>query len=142
MENNEQTTLEEIKKIYEELTPENQDKVNQKIISLLLEEGKLFHIKANLQTCPTDENTPEQQKSCGEGVFVLVYADAKQAYDNDEQGTLYPAILDNDCIMYPELKHGTRLPIITNGEFRPYVPYSWLIERYAIAEEIPKAQED
>lgn len=126
-------TTEEIYKIYAQLTPENQKKFREKVYSLLIEEGKLFHIKANLQTDPIEANAAEEQQSYGEGVFMLVYADAKQAYDNDETGTIYPAILDNDSIEYSGLIHGTRVPLVMNGRLKPYVPFDWLIEHYTKA---------
>ena len=58
------------------------------------------------------------------------WKDVKKAYDTDEEGTSYTAILDNDSVYYPALIHGTEIPIEMRGENRPVVPYNWLINNY------------
>lgn len=47
----------------------------------------------------------------------------------------YTAILDNDSVYYPELVHGTEMPIEMRGENRPVVPYSWLVKNYGEAKQ-------
>jgi len=123
-------TNEEFNKIYEELTPENQVKVLMKYCELMIEEGKLFHIKAILPTSGENE-----RDSFGESVFVIVKPDAKTAYDNDEIGTTCTGILDNDSFDYPGLRHGTQIPLIMNGTKKPFVPYKWLFENYGKPQE-------
>jgi len=116
----------------DKLTAENRKKFINKYNELLMlqeyEAGKLEHIKVNL---PFNEDA--ESKSAGEGVFVLVYPDAKAAYDADETGTTYEGFLDNDSYYYPELKHGVKIPIKMQGETRPVVPYNWLFENYGAA---------
>ena len=87
-------------------------------------------IKINL---PTTED--ESRTGNGEGVFVLVDDDVKRAYDNDEEGTEYRGILDNDSWSYPGLIHGEEIPIEMRGSSRPVVPYKWLLDRYGEAVE-------
>ena len=89
--------------------------------------AEVFHIKANL---PTSQEGDKQGN--GEGVFVLIDEETKKAYNNDQAGGLYTAILDNDSIEWPELKPGTRIPLTLRGTFRPVVPFSWL-ENYRTA---------
>lgn len=83
------------------------------------------HIKANLP--PTEEL---YKQGGGEGVFILVDAETKKAYDNDESGTMYEGIIDNDSWYYPGLTHGAKIPIEMRGTMRPVVPFNWLAEHY------------
>lgn len=83
------------------------------------------YIKVNLPASQEAYN-----RGNGEGVWVLVTEDVKKAYDTDEEGTSYTAILDNDSVYYPKLLHGTEMPIEMRGKNRPVVPYSWLINNY------------
>lgn len=83
------------------------------------------YIKVNLPASQEAYN-----RGNGEGVWCLVTEDVKKAYDEDEEGTSYTAILDNDSVYYPELVHGTEMPIEMRGEYRPVVPYNWLIDNY------------
>ena len=82
-------------------------------------------IKANL---PTSED--DYKNGNGEGVFVLVAPEVKEAYDTDEEGGTYEGILDNDSIEYMDLNHGERVPLEMRGVNRPVVPYKWLIEHF------------
>jgi len=68
----------------------------------------------------------------GEGVFMLASEEVKKAYDDDEAGTLYKGILDNDSLYYKGLYAGEELPVEMRGEKRPVVPYSWLIDHYEV----------
>lgn len=85
------------------------------------------HIKINL---PANEEA--YQSGNGEGVWVLVEEDAKKAYDNDESGSIYSGILDNDSVYFPELKHGATIPVEMRGEKRPVTPFEWL-KQYGFA---------
>ncbi len=79
-------------------------------------------------------NLPASQEAYnggnGEGVWCLVTKDVKKAYDADEEGTSYTAILDNDSVYYPALTHGAEIPIEMRGKNRPVVPYNWLANNY------------
>lgn len=86
-----------------------------------------YHIKVNL---PPMKEWYEQ--GGGEGVWVIVTDEVKKAYDNDEAGTTYTGILDNDSWYYNGLVHGEVMPIEMRGEKRPVVPYSWLIEHFEV----------
>lgn len=66
----------------------------------------------------------------GEGVFVIVDAETKKAYDTDESGTEYSGVLDNDSCYYPGLEHGTIITFEMRGENRPVVSFKWLVENY------------
>lgn len=83
------------------------------------------YIKVNL---PASQEAYDRGN--GEGVWCLVTEDVKKAYDADEVGTSYTAILDNDSVYYPKLVHGTKIPIEMRGEYRPVVSYKWLIKNY------------
>lgn len=83
------------------------------------------HIKVNL---PKSEQGYIDGN--GEGCFVLVDAEVKQAYDTDEAGTEYTGILDNDSCYYPGLEHGEIIPFEMRGEKRPVCPFNWLVEHY------------
>ena len=83
------------------------------------------HIKVNL---PSNEES--YQSGNGEGCWFLVNEETKKAYDNDEKGTKYFGILDNDSVYYHGLLAGTELPIEMRGENRPVVPYNYLLEHY------------
>lgn len=76
------------------------------------------HIQVNL---PLTQQ--EYESGNGEGVWVLVDADTKHAYDLDAVGTGYSGILDNDSIYYPDLSHGTLIPFEMRGAFRPVVDF-------------------
>lgn len=79
-------------------------------------------------------NLPASQEAYrngnGEGVWVLVEENVKKAYDNDEGGTCYEGVLDNDSVYYPALKHGVTIPFEMRGENRPVTPYNWLVNNY------------
>ena len=96
----------------EELTPQEQEKYTE-------------YIKVNL---PPNEEWEKQ--SGGEGCFVLVTPEVKKAYDEDESGTNYTGILDNDSLYFPGLMHGTIIPFEMRGEKRPIVKFNWLLEHY------------
>ena len=83
------------------------------------------HIKINLPSCEND-----YINGYGEGVFVLVTPEVKKAYDEDESGTSYTGILDNDSLYYPGLTHGVTIPFEMRGEQRPATPLNWLLEHY------------
>lgn len=95
-----------------ELTTEEQEKYTE-------------HIKVNLPAKDDDEKT-----GAGEGCYVLVTPEVKRAYDEDESGTSYEGVLDNDSLYYPGLKHGTIIQFDMRGEKRPTVKYNWLLEHY------------
>lgn len=83
------------------------------------------YIKVNLPASQEAYNSGN-----GEGVWCLVTEDVKKAYDTDEEGTSYTAILDNDSVYYQALIDGTEMPIEMRGKNRPVVPYNWLIKNY------------
>lgn len=85
------------------------------------------HIKVNLPATEAD-----YIRGNGEGVFVLVGKEAKAAYDKDDTSGIYNGILDNDSFYYKGLEHGAIIPFEMRGEYRPIVPFSWLIEHYEI----------
>lgn len=85
------------------------------------------YIKANLP-----QTLDAYEQGTGEGVWILVTPETKEAHDRDEAGGIYDGILDNDSLYYPGLNHGTRLPVEMRGDLRPVVPFSWL-ENYRIA---------
>lgn len=72
----------------------------------------------------------------GEGVFVIVDEDVRKLYLDDDHGSICEGILDNDCIYYPEMVPGTRIPFEMRGEKRPVVLWSWIREKgFKLAEE-------
>ena len=83
------------------------------------------NIKVNLPPCEEME-----QHSAGEGCFVLVTPEVKKAYDEDESGTSYEGVLNNDSLYFPGLMHGTIIPFEMRGEKRPIVRFNWLLENY------------
>ena len=85
----------------------------------------MVNIKVNLPASLDDWKT-----ASGEGVWVLVEQDAKDAYDSDEVGTVYEAIMDNDSVYFPGLCAGDKVPIEMRGSWRPTVPYSWLLQKF------------
>ena len=85
------------------------------------------HIKVNIP-----ENIGDYKSGNGEGCWVIVDDDVKRAYDNDENGTVYEGILDNDCWCYPELLHGIRIQFEMRGKFRPVASVEYLQEQYGI----------
>ena len=85
------------------------------------------YIKANLPATEQD-----YLQGCGEGVFIIVTPEIKEAYNNDEAGTIYSGTLDNDSIYYKGLTHGEQIPFEMRGELRPVVPLSWLQEHFEI----------
>lgn len=65
----------------------------------------------------------------GEGCWALAEEDVKALYDadaQDEPGETHRAILDNDCLAWPFLRHGCAIEIEMRGEFRPVVSYEFL----------------
>ncbi len=92
---------------------------------LLMDIAQTDYIKVNL---PPDEKA--YKNGNGEGVFVMVDVQTKNAHDNNESGTSYSGILDNDSIYYDGLVHGTTIPFEMRGKKRPIVPYKWLVENY------------
>lgn len=84
-------------------------------------------IKANL-TCSQEAYI----HGAGEGCFFIVSEDVKAAYDNDEAGTTYTGILDNDSCYFKGLYHGEELPLEMRGEKRPVVPYDYLIKHFEL----------
>ncbi len=87
------------------------------------------YIKVNI---PADEEG--FREGFGEGVFVIVDEEVRKLYDEDDKGTICEGILDNDCLYYPELKHGVRIPFEMRGDKRPVVLLSWLRDNYEIAD--------
>lgn len=85
------------------------------------------YIKVNL---PSSEE--DYKQGYGEGVWAIVTPEIKKAYDDDEAGTTYNGILDNDSCYYVGLEHGAAIPFEMRGEKRPVVPYSWLKDHYEI----------
>lgn len=83
------------------------------------------HIKVNLPS-----NKGNYKSGNGEGCWALVDDETKEAYDNDVESGEYKAILDNDSFYYPGLLAGKEIPIEMRGEFRPVVPYQWLVDNY------------
>lgn len=95
--------------------------------------SKAYYIKVNL---PVTEN--DYIDGCGESVFVLVDEKTKEAHDSNQNGGSYNGLLDNDSLYYKGLKHSVIIPFEMRGEYRPVVPYSWLIENYEINKEFFK----
>lgn len=89
----------------------------------------LEYIKANLPPCED-----AYIKGYGEGVFILVDEETKEAHDSDATGAGYTGILDNDSVYYKGLKHGEAVPLEMRGEQRPVVPFEWLLENYGPAD--------
>lgn len=87
------------------------------------------YIKVNIPA-----NEEGFREGFGEGVFVIVDEEVRKLYDEDDKGTICEGILDNDCLYYPELKHGARIPFEMRGDKRPVVLLSWLRDNYEIAE--------
>lgn len=83
------------------------------------------YIKINL---PSNEES--YKSGNGEGCWALVEEDTYKAYELDETGDGYKAILDNDSFYYPGLMAGIEIPIEMRGTNRPVVPYNWLVEHY------------
>lgn len=83
------------------------------------------HIKVNL---PDSEE--KYAHGVGEGVWCMVDEETKRAHDENETGGGHYAILDNDSLYWHGLEHGERMPIELRGEFRPVVPYSWLLAHF------------
>ena len=84
------------------------------------------YIKVNLPY-----NKESEKTGAGfEGVWCLVDKTTKAAHDSDEIGTEYEGVLDNDSLVYNGLNHGEIIPIIMNGENRPFVPFYWLVAHY------------
>lgn len=100
-----------------------------------------YHIKANLTY-----SEESYQSGNGEGVWVIVDEETKEACDNDvtgagrdcnlnDDGTIfipYECILDNDSVYYDGLEHGERLPLEMRGDVRPVVPYAYLCQRWKL----------
>lgn len=86
-------------------------------------------IKVNI---PMDDFSFEMGN--GEGVWVIVDEDVRKLYDEDDKGTICEGILDNDCVYYPELKHGAKIPFEMRGDKRPVVLLSWLRDNYELSE--------
>ena len=86
------------------------------------------HIKANLP--PTADAYPIN--GAGEGVFVIVDDETKAAYDRGESGGGYDCVLDNASTYWHGLFPGEIMPLELRGEFRPVVPYPWLVEHFTL----------
>lgn len=82
-------------------------------------------IKINL---PSNEES--YKSGNGEGCWALVDEQTKADHDNDKTGSGYEAILDNNSVYYTGLNAGTKVPIEMRGEYRPVVPYEWLVDNY------------
>ena len=78
--------------------------------------GYIHDIKVNVPITPIDF-----KQGHGEGCFILVNDAAKKAYDENEAGTIYEGILDNDSCDYIDLKHGALLRFEMRGALRPVV---------------------
>lgn len=79
------------------------------------------HIRVNLP-----ENHESEISGYGEGCWALVDADTKAAYDRDETGGRYYAILDNDSIYYPGIDHGAIIQISLRGTARAVASVDYL----------------
>lgn len=55
----------------------------------------------------------------GEGMWMLVDAETKAAYEKDVEGGTYVGLLDNDSFYYPGLNHGELVPFEMRGQYRP-----------------------
>lgn len=90
---------------------------------------ELSYIKGNLP------GSPEAYESGnGEGCFFLVPPEVRQAYDSNENGTLYEGVIDNESIYFPGILPGDLLPLEMRGDFRPVVPYEYLKRLQALKE--------
>lgn len=63
----------------------------------------------------------------GEACFVRVSPEVLQAFEQQEEDTVYSGILDNDSCSFEALKHGIRIPFVMKGEARPLVPWEWIV---------------
>ena len=92
--------------------------------------GGEFYIKGNLP--PSAE---AYEYGSGEGVYFIVDAETKAAYDADEPKSdrVYYGILDNYSISFPGLAPGEKLPLEMRGDQRPVVPLEYLAERWELA---------
>lgn len=98
-------------------------------IETRIEDGdgnELFMIKANIPKTPE-----EYEAGNGEGAFFLIDAEAMDAYNADQSGREYGAILWNDSWNWPELRHGTRATLEMRGAERPVVSYN-VLSRYKV----------
>ena len=90
---------------------------------------ELSYIKANLP------GSPEAYESGnGEGCFFLVPPEVRKAYDNDEAGTIYEGVIDNESIYFPGILPGDLLPLEMRGKNRPVVSYDYLKRLQALKE--------
>ena len=85
------------------------------------EQAGKHYIQCNLPLTEEDYRSGN-----GEGVWVIVDSETKQAYDQDAEGSGYRGILDNDSYNYPGLCHGEEVEIEMRGENRPVIPLSFL----------------
>ena len=81
-------------------------------------------------------NIPETMESYiagfGEGVFVLVDTETKEAYDADATEGVYQGTLDNYCLYWNGLMPGETIPFEMRGDRRPVVLFDWLNSNYTI----------
>lgn len=94
-------------------------------------EAMTEYIKVNLPLTERD-----YEAGNGEGVWVLVDPETKEAHDTDATGKGYVGILDNDSLYYPGLGAGELMPIEMRGEKRPVADYhSFLSKLTGISQE-------
>lgn len=76
----------------------------------------------------------------GEGMWVLVDQETKEAHDADATGGHYIGILDNDSVYYPGLNHGEVVHFEMRGECRPVALFDgFLAERNRLTQEEKEA---
>ena len=83
-----------------------------------MEEVSKGYIKVNL---PLTEQ--EYCSGNGEGVWVRVSDETRQAYDANVSGGGYTGVLSNDSVYYPGLMCGTVISFELRGEYRPVADF-------------------
>lgn len=97
------------------------------------EEGFIYSIKINIPT-----SLEQYYEGNGEGCFVLVTKEAKEAYDNDEDKSVFVGILDDDSFYYKDLNHGEKIPFETRGKNRPVAIWKAIDAAFELDEEFIK----
>lgn len=65
----------------------------------------------------------------GEGMWVLVDKETKEAHDKDVSGGEWVGILDNDSVYFPGLNHGEVVRFEMRGENRPVAIFDGFLSK-------------
>lgn len=88
------------------------------------------YIKVNIPLTEKDYRSGN-----GEGVWVEVDQETKEAHDSDAVGSGYQGILANDSLYYPGLSCGDMIEFEMRCEKRPVVAWDFLQNRTNLTEE-------